>query len=150
MSNVKRGERAVNDGDRPLKFDEKIVEQEDGSVLSVIPKPPREFFDEKTGEVILRPTSDARTSRVDMPGDRADGLKPWYLKHMIPCAARAQNVAREAEAVEVEAEARKAFEAKRDAKRPINPIRVAADKKAKAEKKAAVQEVKKGMPKEKS
>ena len=147
MSNVKRGERAVNSGARPLKVGETIEEQKDGSVLSVIKREPRTAVDPKTGEVREIPTSDARTSRVDMPDDRAGGAEPWYLKHMIPCAERAEVVAREEEEAEVVEAARKKFEEERDAKRPVNPIRAQADALDAAKKKASK---KKGKVAEKS
>lgn len=143
MSNVKRGNRAAAISDRPLRVGETIEQQPDGSVLSVIRKIPTTFFNEKTGETIERPSSDARTSRVDMPNDFADGVEPWYLKHMIPCEEREAVIAEQEELKEVEAAARKEFEEKRDAARPINPIRAKAEamaataKKTKGSKKSA-------------
>lgn len=128
MSNVKRGDRAEANPDRPLRRNETIEEQKDGSVLSVVLKEPRTVTDPKTGEERVMPSSDATTSRVDMPGDRDKG-DPWYLKHMVPCKQREEVLALEAGAKEAEAEARAKFEAERDAQRPVNPIRARVVKK---------------------
>jgi len=127
MSNVKRGDRATFNGDRPLKHNEKIVEQADGSVLSVITRDPTIFVDDRTGEEFIRPSSDARTSRVDIPGDRENGNVPWYIKHMIPSEERTQYLEDQAAAKRVETDAREAFEKERAEKRSraniVNPIR---------------------------
>jgi len=137
MSNVKRGDRTEPVVTRKLRHNETIEEQADGSVLSVIRKDPTTFFCEKTGETLTRPSSDARTSRVDMKDDRAGGAEPWTLNFMGPCEERATVIEQEEALAEVEAEARKKFEAERDAKRPVNPIRARDDAKKAATKKKA-------------